>query len=195
MFSKEGRCTSHYNTQNPIKLGKRKNTETKFDLLNKISELNRVVHSMFRTFMKSVRDSGEQCSVCMKDGGSQQENPFQQFKFSDRHFMQTMYFHFPASLLTFLFFILECFWVKQNIVFGEYCSKDIISIYVLHPYATGWIFQNTRPSPNSVPTKGQDTFQWIQNYSLLSGFENPAKSCPILSVITLTNKLLLLWGS
>lgn len=109
MFSKEGRCTSHYNTQNPIKLGKRKNTETKFDLLNKISELNRVVHSMFRTFMKSVRDSGEQCSVCMKDGGSQQENPFQQFKFSDRHFMQTMYFHFPASLLTFLFFILECF--------------------------------------------------------------------------------------
>lgn len=47
MFSKEGRCASHYNRQNPIKLGKRKNTETKFNLVNRISELNSAVHPMF----------------------------------------------------------------------------------------------------------------------------------------------------
>lgn len=51
VFSK-GRCASQYNRQNPIKLGKCKNTETKCNLVKKVSEFNSVVHSMSITFMK-----------------------------------------------------------------------------------------------------------------------------------------------
>lgn len=47
MFSREGRCASHYNRQSPIRLGKLRNTETEFHLVNKISELDSVVHSTF----------------------------------------------------------------------------------------------------------------------------------------------------
>lgn len=60
MFSKEGRCASHYNRQNPIRLDKRRNTEPKFHLVNKISGLNSVIHSMITALTKRVRDPGEQ---------------------------------------------------------------------------------------------------------------------------------------
>lgn len=108
MFSKEGRCASHYNRQNQIKLGKRRNTETKFHLVNKISELNSVVHSMFTALTNRVRDSGEKHLMCIKNGGSQQENLPQTFKFSGRFFMESIYFLFPDLLFQFLFFNLEC---------------------------------------------------------------------------------------
>lgn len=83
MFSKEGRCASHYNRQNPIRLDKRRNTEPKFQLVNKISELNSVVHSMFTALTKRARDPGEQHLSCIKNRGSLQENLPQRFNFSD----------------------------------------------------------------------------------------------------------------
>lgn len=132
MFSKEGRCASHYNRQNPIKLGKCKNTETKFNLVHKILELNSVVHSMFITLTKWVRGSGEQYSVCMRNGGSQRENLLQRFKVSD-----STYFLFPVSL--FLFFNLECFKIKtKNNIWGILLKRHHLNMHASYICPMQW---------------------------------------------------------
>lgn len=122
----------------------------------------------------------------MKNGGSQQENLPQKFRFLDRLFMQLMHF---LSLFDYFhpsFLILEVFELRhKKIAFGEYCSKDIISMCVLYTYVlcTGMDFSRHTHTPFlsiALPSKKEITCQWIQNCSLPVAFENPGKSCPIL---------------
>lgn len=143
MFSKEGRCASHHNRQNPIKLGKRKNTETKFNLVNRISELNSAARSMSTAHTKWAGDSREQCSVSRRTSLSF----WIDFSCNIQIFFSLSdYFH-PS------FQILKVSELRVNIAFGNTAQKKLSqhTCLVPMPYATGWIFSRHSPLSNPVP--------------------------------------------
>lgn len=153
MFSKEGRCASHYNRQNPIRLDKPRNTEPKFHLVNKNLRVESCCPHHVHSPTKWVRDPGEPhllCiktrvvsrRICLKDSTSQIDFSWKAFIF----FFLTYYFSFSFSAL-------DVFKLRaQNQHLENTAHKTTQCVCSIHiPSAMGWIFPSTAPWPNPVP--------------------------------------------
>lgn len=188
MFSKEGRCASHYNRQNPIRLDKPRNTEPKFHLVNKNLRVEFCCPHHVHSPTKWVRDPGEPhllCiktrvvsrRICLKDSTSQIDFSWKAFIF----FFLTYYFSFSFSAL-------DVFKLRaQNQHLENTAHKTTQCVCSIHiPSAMGWIFQVQPPGPTLFPGH-------ISMDAELRIGECFLNFCTVLVyVITLTNKLLLL---